>query len=117
MDGGVKFYVATGKDGKKWLERNISLACHHPVLRDQYWQLLKSLGIKSTNIRSDRVIKIRRKENLEKFALKIGFVDGIKTTKHSKFWFGVEKNKVLKMMLDSYKDPSKYISLPQFIRQ
>ena len=115
MDGGIKFYVANNKKREtKWLERNITLACHHPVLRKQYQQLLQSIGIECVNIESDKVIKIRKRENLKKFAVQIGFVDGITTTKHSKFWFGIEKNKVLEMMIDSYDNPSKYISLAKF---
>ena len=111
MDGGVKFYVANNKGNYKWLEKNISLACHHPRLRKQYKKLLKSIGVKSVNITADNVIKIRRKENLEKFAKEIGFINGIATTRHSKFWIGVSKNKVLQMMVDSYRNPSEYISL------
>lgn len=110
MDGGVKFYIANSRGNYKWLERNISLACHHPILRMQYKKLLKSIGIKSVNIEADNVIKIRRKENLEKFAKEVGFIDGIATTRHSKFWVGVDKNKVLQMMVDSYNDPAIYIS-------
>lgn len=115
MDGGVKFYLVRSKKlGTKWLERNVSLACHHPVLRNQYQQLLQSIGIESINIEKDKIIKVRRREDLEKFALKVSFIKGIRTTKHSKFWVGIEKNEVLKMVLDSYKNPSKYISLAQF---
>lgn len=117
MDGGVKFYSARDKINirkKRWLERNISLACHHPTLRKQYLKLLRSLGIKAINIESDKVIKIRRKENLEKFANEIGFLKGIKTTFHSKFWAGIEKNKVMRSMINSYKNPAKYVSLPNF---
>lgn len=117
MDGGVKFYPAVDKKtGRKWLERNVSLACHHPVLRKQYKQLLKLLGIESINIEGDKVIKISRRENLEKFTKVIGFINGMKTTRHSKFWVGIEKNEVLKMMIDSYNNPSKYLSLPQFYK-
>lgn len=115
MDGGVKFYlVKSRKIGTKWLERNVSLACHHPTLRNQYQQLLQSIGVKSVNIEKDKVIKIRKRENLEKFAKKIGFIDGIKTTRHSKFWVGVEKNEVLRILVASYNNPSKYLRLPQF---
>lgn len=76
MDGSVKFYLAKSRKlGTRWLERNISLACHHPILRNQYQQLLQSIGVKSVNIEKDKVIKIRRRENLEKFALKVGFLE------------------------------------------
>lgn len=118
MDGGVKFYSARDKMNihkKRWLERNISLACHHPVLRKQYLILLYSLGIKAINIEGDKVIKIRRRENLEKFANEVGFLKGIKTTFHSKFWIGIEKNKVMRLMVNSYKNPAKYVSLPNFL--
>lgn len=114
MDGGVKFYPAVNKAGRRWLERNVSLACHHPVLRRQYHQLLKLVGVESVNIKSDNVIKVRKRKNLEKFAGEIGFIDGIKTTRHSKYWVGVEKNEVLRIMIDSYDNPSKYLSLPRF---
>jgi hypothetical protein len=113
MDGAVKFYTAQNKKGQKWLERCITLACHHPKLRGQYIELLKSAGINAINIESDNVIKIRRRENFEKFRRDIGFLPGIKVTRHSKFWVGAEKNRVLKMMVDSYLKPSKYLSLIQ----
>ena len=114
MDGCVKFYPVVNRAGRKWLERNVSLACHHPVLRKQYHRLLELVGIESVNIESDKVIKIRKRENLERFAKEVGFINGIKTTRHSKFWIGVEKNKVLRIMLDSYDNSSKYLSLPRF---
>lgn len=117
MDGGVKFYSVRDKTSirkRRWLERNISLACHHPTLRKQYLRLLRSLGIKAINIESDKVVKIRGRENLEKFANEVGFLKGIKTTSHSKFWAGIEKNKVMKFMINSYKNPAKYISLLSF---
>lgn len=116
MDGGVKFYTAKSKNGTQWLERCITLACHHPKLRRQYTELLKAVGVNAINIYSDKVIKIRRRENFEKFIRKISFLPGIKTTRHSKFWVGVEKNKVLRMMVDSYLNPSKYLSLLQLKR-
>lgn len=114
MDGGVKFYVVkNNKIGTKWLERNVSLSCHHPVLRRQYLRLVQSCGIDSINIEADKVIKICGRENLEKFRTRVGFLEGIKTTRHSKFWVGVEKNKVLDMLVDSYRNPASYLS---FIR-
>lgn len=114
MDGGVKFYIARARDGRRWLERSITLACHHPILRQQYLKLLNSINIQAINIERDNVIKFSKRENFEQFAQKVGFLSGIKTTRHSKFWVGVEKNDVLRMMIDSYNNPSHYLSLPQF---
>lgn len=114
MDGGVKFYIARARDGRRWLERSITLACHHPILRQQYLKLLNSINIQAINIERGNVIKFSKRENFEQFAQKVGFLSGIKTTRHSKFWVGVEKNDVLRMMIDSYNNPSHYLSLPQF---
>lgn len=116
MDGGIKFFPVETNNGKRYLWRGITIACHHPVLRKQYQTLLKWLDIESANVESDCVIRIQRKENLEKFARKIGFLQGIKVTRHSKFWTGIEKNKVLEMMVDSYNDPQKYLSLARLQR-
>lgn len=117
MDGGVKFYPAMGEHRRKWLERNIFLACHHPKLREQYCHLLERLSIRPVNIEYDNVIKIRGRKNMERFAEKVGFVRGIKVTKHSKYWCGVDKNEVMRLMVESYRNPSKYLSLPNFIER
>lgn len=104
MDGGVKFYPINDRNNnrKRWFERVITLACHHPVLRKQYCYLLEKLGIRAVNIEKDKVIKISRRENLERFAENVGFLDGVTVTRHSKFWIGTEKNEVLKLMIESY---------------
>ena len=116
MDGGVKFYPAKrAKTGYRWLERGIDLACHHPVLREQYCDLLKKIGIRPTNVEKDKVIKIRRKENLELFAKTVGFLNGVTVTRHSKFWIGKEKNDVMKLMIESYNNPSLFLARQNFI--
>lgn len=116
MDGGTKFFPVEGANGYRHLWRGITIACHHPKLREQYKVLLQSVGVESSNVESDRVIRIQRKENLEKFASEVGFLPGIEVTRHSKFWAGLEKNAVLDMMIDSYVDPHKYLSLSRFKR-
>lgn len=117
MDGGVKFYPAVRRSGGKWLERNVFFACHHSKLREQYCHLLERLSIRPVNIEYDNVIKIRGRRNMERFAEKVGFVRGIKVTKHSKYWCGVEKNEVMRLMVESYRNPSKYLSLPNFVER
>ena len=115
MDGGVKFYPMRNiSRGYTWLERGIDLACHHPILRDQYCWLLKNIGIRPTNVEKDKVVKIRRKENLERFAKTVGFLDGVTVTRHSKFWVGKEKNEVMKLMLESYGQLQLFLIRPNF---
>lgn len=115
MDGGVKFYpMRSARKGYEWLERGIDLACHHPVLRSQYCYLLEKLGIRPTNVEKDKVIKIRRRENLERFAEIVGFLDGVTVTRHSKFWIGKEKNEVMRLMLESYGQLISFLARPNF---
>ena len=115
MDGGVKFYPMCDKNkGKRWLERRIALACHHPELRKQYSYLLEKAGIRAVNKEKEKIIVISRKENLLRFARDIGFLDGITVTRHSKFWIGEEKNEVMRLMIQSYEDPRVFLALPNF---
>ena len=116
MDGGVKFYPMNDRSNnrKRWLERAVTFACHHPTLRKQYCYLLEKLGIRAVNIEKDKVIKISRRENLERFAQKVGFLDGVTVTRHSKFWIGKEKNEVMKLMIESYGQPHLFLARPNF---
>lgn len=104
MDGCVKFYPVIAKDGRRWFERCISISCHHPRLRRDYCRLLSSVGVDSINIEKDQVVKIRKKDNLVKYAERIRFIDGLVVTHNSKLWCGVDKNEVLDKMIQSYKN-------------
>lgn len=111
MDGGVKFYVGKETNGKSSLRKNVSLACHHPILRKQYCYLLEQLGIHATNVEHDSVIRIQGENKVRAFAEKVGFIDGIKVTYHSRYWVGREKNEVLRLMLESYDNPRHFLEL------
>lgn len=117
MDGGVKFYPMNDKNkGTRWLERRIALACHHPELRKQYCDLLLKAGIQAVNKEKEKVITISRRENIERFARTIGFLDGVAVTRHSKFWIGEEKNEVMRLMVQSYNEPHIFLARPNFNR-
>lgn len=111
MDGGVKFYAARETKGGYSLRKNICLACHHPKLRVQYCFLLKELGIKATNVIGDNVVRIQSERDVKIFAERVGFIDGIAVTNHSKYWVGKQKNEVMKFMLESYKNPAHFLKL------
>lgn len=118
-DGGVSFYPAerSGKNGKtRWLIRTVFLACAHPKLRADYLVLLKDLGIQAREVPADGKIKIETEENIRKFKKSVGFVSGAFITLHSKYWNGHEKNQVLKYMVASYANPSKFYRLTRFER-
>lgn len=111
-DGGINLYVARSK--YTWLIRNVYLACQHPVLIKQYFNLLKKIGIKSKILWQDELIRIQGRKSLEKFAGKIGFLEGVKITQHSAYWQGFEKQKVLELAIASYGNPKVIYNLPQF---
>lgn len=111
-DGGVNLYVARNK--YTWLIRNVYLACQHPTLIKQYYLLLKKVGIVAKILWQDELIRIQCKHNLEVFANKIGFMEGVRITQHSAYWQGVEKQKVLHLLLASYGNPKVIYNLPQF---
>ena len=116
-DGGVSLYVARRKtktNEAKWLIRGVYLACAHPKLRREYITLLKSLGIKACDA-GDGKVKIRDKENMEKFYREVGFIDGVHITHTSRFWPNIEKQKLLEQVIDSYHNPRKTYSLQQFV--
>ena len=118
-DGGVSFYPAyrTGSHGgTKWLIRTVFLSCEHPLLRDQYMQMLSLLGIQARNVPQDGKIKIETKENILKFYQEVGFLAGVSVTGNSKFWRGYDKQQVLKLLVSSYGKPNIIFNLSQFKR-
>jgi len=118
-DGGLCFYPArrSGKNGgTQWLIRTVFLACAHPKLRADYLILLNSLGIRAREVSADGKIKIETEADIKKFEKSVGFVSGALITLHSKYWNGYEKNQVLKYMIASYSNPSKFYQLSVFAR-
>ena len=113
-DGGVNLYIGKSKTGYKSLIRNVFLSCHHPKLQHDYCDLLSSLEIKARLLLKDNKIRIERREDLQKFQEKVGFLKGVKITQHSKYWQGWEKNIVLDLALSSYGNVGSILNLPQF---
>lgn len=113
-DGGINLYIAKSKFGYKFLIRNAYLACKHPQLQKDYHELLKVLGIKSKIMSKDWKILIQGRDELNRFKEKVGFIEGVKITQNSKFWQGVEKEKVLNLAINSYSNPRKIINLSKF---
>ena len=115
-DGGVNLYVGKSKAKKyKSLIHNVFLSCHHPKLQRDYCNLLSYLGIKPRLLMKDNKIRIERREDLQKFQEKVGFLKGVKITQHSKYWQGWEKNVVLNLALSSYGNAKSILNLPQFL--
>ena len=119
-DGGLSFYPASRK-GKtndvQWLIRTVFLSCKHSRLRREYAEILKVFGIMARNVPGDGKLKIETKSDIQKFHDKIGFLEGVAVTDHSKFWRDYPKQQVLELMVSSYEEPRKIYNLPRFIRE
>lgn len=58
----------------------VSIRVCNPILRNQFIQMLKKLGLKP-GLRGNSLIFIKRKKELLKFRERIGFVNGVKTVR------------------------------------
>ena len=98
----------------RWLIRSVYLACAHPILRKEYCFLLKSFGINARNVSGDGKVKIETKKDIQVFYQKLGFIDGVQITHTSRFWPKIEKQKLLKRLIESYDNPESVYQLQQF---
>ena len=107
-DGGCSLRVS--RSAKKQcfeLERQVFLTCWHPVLRKQYAELVNKLGI-SAHVYRDRV-SITGENNFRKFADNIGFSPGVMVSYKSPRWQGIEKRRLLQLILHTYTFPYGYM--------
>lgn len=100
-DGGVVLGIKWHKRFMRWeIARRVILSCKHPELLMAYKGLVNKIGIDSKLI-SGKVV-IDTKENIKKFQINIGFIDGVKAAGKSKYWKGFDKNVVLDISIQSY---------------
>ena len=107
-DGGVSVTYAKNNKGSLFLVRKIFIAVEHPTLNKQLTELLINLGY-SPCAYEDQV-RLTRKEDIKKFKKEIGFIKGAKISNDSKYLNGLEKNKVLDMIIESYQNPHMLLS-------
>lgn len=100
-EGSISFNIAK----EIYVEPILGLSCAHPQLCSEWKKLLESLGF---NFNIDRNkekwsgisgIRTFRVDNVEKFAKLGGFIEGVKVSEKSKHFSGMDKNKVLDMIL------------------
>lgn len=102
-DGGVSVVPAKNTKGSNFLIRKIFISVKHPTVSDQLTRLLRVLGYNPSQYKDQ--IRLVRREDIEKFQKEIGFIENLKISNDSKFLNGFEKNEVLKMVINSYKNP------------
>lgn len=101
-DGGIS--VMLGRRGKyRFLVRRVFITAKDPDIRSQIAELWRTLGYRPHDDR-DKHIYISSKEDLVKYAQEIRFLDGVKVTRNSKRFGGIEKNTLLDLVVKSYED-------------
>jgi hypothetical protein len=93
-DGGVTIYKHNGK-----LKGKVFLSCTNPILRSQYLEMLKLLGIKC--IENGPQIEINSIKSLILFRDRIGFLKGVVSSTHSKKFSHISKNKLLNYVIST----------------
>ena len=82
------------------VERIVAIVCHHPSLKQRLHELLDDLNVNHTV--KPNSLEMRSQEAITQFNKKIGFIRGVKMTGNSKYWEGIEKNEILRKIIESY---------------
>ena len=102
-DGCVSLWVTWNKKKKIWeIKKYVKISNYSSNIRKGIVKILLSLGFSPTNRESNREVVLFKKSDLIKFHREIGFVKGVKITKNSRYWNGLEKNYVLKLVINSF---------------
>jgi len=100
-DGGCSLRISFRKDRKCFeIKRTVFLSCNNSNLRKDYRKLLQKIGIK-TGESSDKVT-ITNKVSIGKFKELVNFSRNVHIGYDSKHWQGLEKRKLLDIILKSY---------------
>jgi hypothetical protein len=83
------------------IEREVTIGCRHPILRQQFKKLFQIVGIPFKE-RQDRLF-ISDIASMKLFQQKVGFIKGVVVSRKNSQWFGVEKNTLLSLALTSFK--------------
>jgi len=84
----------------------LQFACSHPKLVEEWQELFQKMGIKSFILKSkvtwSRVkgLGIKELKSIKRFIEIGGFIEGVKITGKSKYFKGIEKNDLLKILFE-----------------
>ncbi|MDI6806975.1 MAG: LAGLIDADG family homing endonuclease [Candidatus Aenigmarchaeota archaeon] len=84
----------------------LEFSCAHPLLCQQWKKIFNRFGIKSYISRSKvtwsgvKGLRIKKLESIEKFIQIGGFIEGVKITGKSKYFRGLSKNSLLKLLYE-----------------
>ena len=90
----------------KYNKPEINLACHHPTLVYEWKRILQRVGINAKIARSKNSwcnitgVRFQDMESIKKFYKLGGFLDGVKISRKSKKFTGMEKNALLEKIIN-----------------
>lgn len=88
------------------LGAHLQFACSHPELLNQWKTLFSKIGITSFILRSNKTwsgvkgLGIKNMKSIRRFIEIGGFIEGVRITGKSKYYKGIEKNKMLKLLVE-----------------
>lgn len=106
-DGGVSVVSSNGR--YPFLVRKVFVDIKHPTLKKDILNVLITAGF-IPKVYSAQ-IRLTTQEDITKFKKTIGFVNGVKISNHSNSFRGFEKNKLLDLLVKSYRKPKTLIML------
>lgn len=92
----------------------LEFSCAHPVLLYQWKQIFKKVGIRSFIIKSKitwskiRGIGIKELKSVRRFLEIGGFIEDVKITGKSKYYKGLSKNLLLRLIIDLHDKPFQF---------
>ena len=102
-DGGVS--VSLGRKGKyRFLVRKVFITAKDLGVRTQVASILRTLGFNPHDDKEKHVY-LSAKRDVIRYASEIRFLDGVKVTRNSVRFRGLEKNRLLDLVVQSYDDP------------
>jgi len=107
-EGGISVTTKMNKNQIK-LSSRLFLSCAHPKLNSEWKSILKDVGLNFNISKSKQTwsgvygLYTAKKDNIKFFKELGGFIEGVKIKQNSKYYGGVEKNKLLKICLQNSK--------------
>jgi len=96
------------------LVRKVFVTVKHSTLHRDVIKILLAAGFRP-RVYSDQ-IRLTTKQDILKFCRDIGFVDGVKIGGSSDRFYKIEKNKLLRTLIESYGNPKDFIHT-HFVRK
>jgi hypothetical protein len=98
-EGSVVLGCKWNKCKKLWvINKRVQVTIKNNSLKEFITKVLRKLGFQPKLWKNE--VALTKKQDIIKFSEKIRFFDGVNISKKSRRWFGIEKNKLLDLIVD-----------------